>query len=251
MNIGLTSVTFRQKTPEQICTLAQTAHLSCIEWGGDIHCPPDNPQSQNEALSSTLSHRLFVSSYGSYYRLGSSQQPQKDFEVLCDAADRLQAGVIRIWAHRKPFSALEKAEYISCVKEAVLLSDIAQKHGITVCFEYHRGTLTQRAEDALCLMRDIGRENMRLYWQPNPDISHRENLRELEAVLPYVVNIHCFHWIKQQETDLRRPLREGLSEWRDYLLLAKKTVKNVLLEFVMNDSENAFLEDAEALLSIV
>ena len=35
--IGLTSVTFRKLTCEEIIRLAQESGAECIEWGGDVH----------------------------------------------------------------------------------------------------------------------------------------------------------------------------------------------------------------------
>lgn len=35
--IGLTSITFRKLTCEEIIRLAQESRAECIEWGGDVH----------------------------------------------------------------------------------------------------------------------------------------------------------------------------------------------------------------------
>ena len=40
LKTGLTSVTFRRKTQEEIVALAAQAQLDGIEWGGDVHVPP-------------------------------------------------------------------------------------------------------------------------------------------------------------------------------------------------------------------
>ena len=37
---GLTSITFRQLTVEQIVELVQQSGLDGIEWGGDVHVKP-------------------------------------------------------------------------------------------------------------------------------------------------------------------------------------------------------------------
>lgn len=37
---GLVSVTFRQKSVEEIAALTAEAGLSGVEWGGDVHVPP-------------------------------------------------------------------------------------------------------------------------------------------------------------------------------------------------------------------
>ena len=70
MKSGLVSVSFRQKTPLEICALCRKANLSAVEWGGDVHCPPEADAAAIRAM--TLDHGLEVSSYGSYYRVGQS-----------------------------------------------------------------------------------------------------------------------------------------------------------------------------------
>ena len=64
MKTSVTSITFRTKNIQEICTLAQTARLDAIEWGGDIHVPPGDRKSALVALHSTKAHGLLVSAYG-------------------------------------------------------------------------------------------------------------------------------------------------------------------------------------------
>lgn len=247
MKTGLTSISFREKTIERITEITKKANLEVIEWGSDVHCPPDNSDAIKHAADQTLKAGIKVSSYGSYYRLGIT--PLSEFESYCKAAKGLGTDVIRIWAYNKEPQVVTESEYSMCIDQAKAISDIAKKFGITVCFEYHRGTLTLNAKGAKKLIEDIGRANIRLYWQPNPDISHREKCAELEAVLPYVVNIHCFYWLKP---NIRRPLTEGFDEWINYLTIAKKgNVRNILMEFVMNDTDSQLLEDADTLCKLV
>ena len=46
---GLTSVTFRQKTIDEIVALARKAQLDGIEWGGDVHVPAGDVQAARHA----------------------------------------------------------------------------------------------------------------------------------------------------------------------------------------------------------
>lgn len=249
MKQGLTSVTFRNKSISQIAQLVKKAGLSVIEWGGDIHCPPNDFESAKLAVSETQKNGLSVSSYGSYFRLGVNSA--SEFEDICKTAEILCADTVRIWAYNKDHDEVTPQEYDKCVIEARIVSDIAKKYGITVCFEYHRGTLTRSAPFAKKLIEDIARDNIRLYWQPNPEISHDQNCAELESVVEYVVNIHCFHWTWDRK-NVRHPLSEGTDEWNNYLAIAKKgAVKNILIEFVKDDLDCQFEEDAKAIRSFV
>ena len=40
LNTGLVSVTFRDKTPEEIISAVKQCGLEGIEWGGDVHVLP-------------------------------------------------------------------------------------------------------------------------------------------------------------------------------------------------------------------
>ena len=41
---GLVSVSFRPNSPEEILIAMQKAGLTCIEWGSDVHCPPEKAE---------------------------------------------------------------------------------------------------------------------------------------------------------------------------------------------------------------
>ena len=67
-------------------------------------------------------------------------------------------------------------------------------------------------------------------------------------IKPYLSYLHVYYW---DETG-RRPLREGISHWRDYFSLLDKEKKYyALLEFVKGDSIEQFLEDAEVLRELI
>ncbi len=218
MKAGLTSVTFRNKSISQITKLVKESGLSVIEWGGDIHCPPNDKESAKLAFAEIEKAELSVSSYGSYFRLGVNEVCE--FEDICETAKLLHTDTVRIWGYNKDHDDVSQKEYEKCVKDAREISDIAARFGITVCFEYHRNTLTRSATFAKKLIEDIGRENIRLYWQPNPEISHKANCKELEQVLPYVVNIHCFHWTWDGK-NVRHPLSEGEKNGKTILILRR------------------------------
>ena len=91
MRTGLTSVTFRQKSVEEIIALAAQAGLSGIEWGGDVHVAPGDAASAAETARKTREAGLAVLSYGSYYRGGEGE----DFAPILASARALGAPVIR------------------------------------------------------------------------------------------------------------------------------------------------------------
>ena len=66
-NLGLCSVSFRKHTPEEILRAMKDAGLSVIEWGSDVHCPPEKAE---ELAKLQKQYGIACCSYGTYFRLG-------------------------------------------------------------------------------------------------------------------------------------------------------------------------------------
>lgn len=246
MKTGLTSVTFRQKSVEEVIALAAKAGLSGIEWGGDVHVPPGDPAAAAETARKTREAGLSVLSYGSYYRGLEGE----DFRPILASAKALGAPVIRVWAGQKTYEESAPEEFAALAARFRAAAEMAAAEGIRAAFEYHRGTATQTIGGALALLRAADSKNLGCYWQPNPDISHAEQLAEIDALLPYLENIHVFCWTGKNERHL---LSEGADRWRDYLAHIEKSGRShsFILEFVLNDSDEAFFADAETLKALL
>lgn len=237
---GLTSVTFRQFTPEQILLLASSTGLDGIEWGGDVHLPPGQQKAAEALAIQTTAMGLAVLSYGSYYKLGEGM----DFSAVLESAVGLHAPNIRIWAGTKSPSTASEDYRRAAARELHAVCREADRMNITVSLEYHRQTLTQTVESALSLLQEADAPNLRTYWQPNPELSHAENCRELTLLTEWLSNIHVFQW---QGDGTRDPLSSGEADWADYLKIARGKATSCILEFVREDSSDQFREDAAVL----
>ena len=234
MKCGLTSVTFRKLDWRKIIQIARDCGLDGIEWGGDIHVPPGGVARAREVYQATAAATLSVLSYGSYYRLCEGDA----FEPVLATALALQAGTVRVWAGKKNTPLAQATE------DARRIADMAKPHGVTVAFEYHRGTLTETAGSTLALLEAVGRDNVKTYWQPNPELTHEQNLAELAAVLPWLENVHVFHWTAG---GARLPLEDGLSQLQAYMQKINGHAHAAILEFVKNDDPAQCARDAEYL----
>lgn len=243
---GLTSVTFRKKTIDEIVGLAQKARLDGIEWGGDIHVPAGDIKAAQHAAKATAGAGLSVLSYGSYFHGDEGE----DFAPVLESAKALGAPMIRIWAGRFPYEECSPEEFSRCVKAFQNAAGLAAKEGIAIGFEYHRGTLTQTHAGAAALLDAISRENVSCYWQPNPDISLEEQLVEIDTLLPRLSTVHVFYWTGK---NVPHPLSEGLPLWEQYVEHLDKTgaPRSMILEFVEGDSPEAFLRDAATLRQLL
>ena len=52
--LGLCSISFRDKTPEEILIAAKEAGLSFVEWGSDVHAPKDDAEKIAEIVKLQL-----------------------------------------------------------------------------------------------------------------------------------------------------------------------------------------------------
>ncbi len=240
---GLTSVSFREKSVEDIVLLAMQAQLTGIEWGGDIHVPAGEIQRARDVGTLTRAKGLQVLSYGSYYRgtqLG-------DFVPVLETAKALQAPVIRIWAGEKTLEQMGEGEFRELVKNIRLAGNLAEREGIQVALEYHRNTVTETVQGACKLLEEVNHPFVKTYWQPNPELSEREHLEEIEQILPWLIAYHVFHWLPDSSRCL---LEEGYSQWESYCAASYPKEMNYILEFIKEDGEENFFRDANTLHTI-
>ena len=239
MKIGFTTVTFREKNLEELVEIAARSGAASMEWGGDVHVAPGDLETARRAAELTRQAGLEVLSYGSYYR---TDDPEGEgFLPVLESAKALGAKLIRVWAGEKAPGQAEDSYRERVAASARAIADMAKPYGITVAFEYHRNTLTQDAGSALALLEAVGRENVKCYWQPNPDITPEENRAELAKMLPYLCCVHVFHWTG---ANIRHPLAEGEKDWQGYLAeIAGKGQVNCVLEFCKDDDDSQFIAD--------
>lgn len=244
ISTGLVSVTFRQFEPADIVNLVKDAGLDGIEWGGDIHVPHGDIKRAKAVGDQTRDAGLEVLSYGSYYDFDESCVP---FSTVLQTALALDTKHIRIWAGNKGSDVADEKYRAFIVQESRRIVGEASKAGVSISFEFHSGSLTDTTQSAINLTKQISRKKVTLYWQPTVGVSTQENVESLVQVLPYLTNIHAFYW--HPTISDRRLLGDGISDWMQYLPIIQQSHKkhSILLEFVLNDSPEAFLEDAETL----
>ena len=100
----------------------------------------------------------------------------------------------------------------------------------------------------------IGRATARLFAQEGAHIvacgRRAEALaslsEEIRALGNEIAHVHVFAWT---EGNVRHPLSQGEKPWKEYLAALKQTgtTPRLILEFVKDDSETAFFQDAATL----
>ncbi|HAO61285.1 MAG TPA: hypothetical protein DCQ90_04940 [Erysipelotrichaceae bacterium] len=247
MKTGLTSVTFREKSVEEIIALAKEATLDGIEWGGDVHCPAGEIDTAKQIQRLCQEAQLEILSYGSYYK----GQEGEDFLPVLQTALALNAPVIRIWAGRMSPETITEEYFEHLVKNIRDACDAALKENILLGLEYHRRSMTQTKEGAMRLIQAVDRKNLKTYWQPNPELNFDEQIQEIKTISDHLVAMHVFHW---DETNTRYLLeeREGIRKWKKYVACVRRFKDDIplILEFVKEDKAESFMRDAVSLRTI-
>ncbi len=241
---GLVSVSFRAHTPREILCAMRDAGLDYIEWGSDVHAPCLDAARLDELAELMREFGISCCSYGTYFRLG--QTPIDELEHYILAAKRLGTDILRVWCGTKSGADMTKGEIDALLADCRAAADMAQRHGVTVCTECHRGTFTERADDALYLMQAVNSPHFCTYWQPFQWCTAEQNTAYLRALAPYVVYLHVFQWKGEQ----RFPLADGICEWQDYLSLLD-TPHTLLLEFMPDDRLATLDAEAAALRAMI
>ena len=246
MKIGMTSLTFRNESVENVIKYACSAGVSGIEWGvSDLHMPLGNKERAYEIKELSAKNGLEIFSLGSYCRM----LEKEEIDNAVETAIMLGAPVIRVWAgvHSPCENDCEYRQKI--IDNAKYMSTLAGKHNINIGFEYHRGTLTENAESAVDLIKKINRGNVGLYWQPKGMLSPKENRRELLLVTPYLIgNLHVHN---HSDEDGYQPLSLVMNDLRLYYDDIKDMPFNLMIEFVKDGSVESFLSDVKVLKDIL
>ena len=244
LHTGLVSVTFRKYSPLEVIDLVVKAGLEGIEWGGDIHVPPRNRLLAREIGKLTIDAGLAVAAYGSYYRVG--QTDQVPFEAVLETALELDAPTIRVWAGTKNSADAAEEDWARIAADGKRIAELADAAGLTISYEFHDHTLTDQAVSAVRLLKMIKKLNVRSLWQTPLGLSVEECLDGLRRVLGWLGNVHVNCW---NPGYTRLALREGQTDWMQYLQVIQSDSQDryLMLEFVREDSPEAFFEDAQTL----
>jgi 3-dehydroshikimate dehydratase len=242
---GLVSITFRKLAPREIVALVAQAGLAGVEWGGDVHVPHGDLRQARLVRRMTREAGLRIAAYGSYYRVGA--EGTGPFEPILDTAVELGAPLIRVWAGDRASAGAGAPFRARVVRETRRIADLAARASVAVAYEFHPRTLTDTGESARRLLEDVAHDDVGSYWQPPPGASVADNLAGLDAVLPWLRNVHVFTW--HGTTGERMDLADGEAGWMRVLRKAASTGRDhfALVEFVRDDAEEPFLKDAATL----
>ncbi len=248
---GLVSVSFRSLPAEQVVALAINAKLDAIEWGGDVHVPVGDLEAARSVSRISKEAGIRIYAYGSYYRAGGIDAKSPPFEDVLETAVELGAPSIRVWAGGTGSAHASDGDVSRIAEDLARICDLAAARSIAVALEFHDGTLTDNARSARALLQRVHRPNLYTYWQPRHGQSVDENLDDISLLMPYLRDVHVFHWWPDHHT--RHPLADGADRWRSYLSELSRTGRRhtLALEFVRDDQPQQLMEDARTLRALL
>ncbi|NUT53633.1 MAG: xylose isomerase, partial [Saccharothrix sp.] len=136
---------------------------------------------------------------------------------------------------------------VDAIRAAAVAAEAA---GVRVAVEYHPNTLTDALESATRLFAEVGHGSVVPYWQPGAAQDVAEAVEEVRTLLPVLTTAHVFSWGPGGWSDrMTLAAREDL--WLPVLHeLGRDGVdRYALLEFVADDSPEAFRADAATLVA--
>lgn len=246
--LGLCSVTLRRLPVEEVLAVASRAGLSRIEWGADVHAPPDDLARLREVRRLTEQAGLEVASYGSYWRAGTT--PLDELAAVVAGAEALGAPRVRVWAGGTGAEVATDETWSAVVRALREGCRLARDHGVELALEFHPNTLTDSADSTLELLDRVGDPGPRTYWQPRLDEEVGPAVAGLQRLLPFLSGVHVFSWWPGA-TRLRLDARSDLWSAVVELLVAEAPPCDLLLEFVPDDDPELVVADAGTLRDLV
>lgn len=246
MKIGMTSLTFKKEEIQTVFEYAKRANIEGIEWGVcDNHIRLDDEKQISLVKELSDKYNIEIFSLGSYCNMTDFEECKKTLET----AYMLNAPIIRIWAGQKGSLECDDEYFNLIVENSKKMAEMAEKLDITLCFEYHHNTLTDLAESAIRLIKEIDRKNVRLYWQPQFKLSYEENYSSFRKVIPYVFkNIHLNNYSRENGYALLSDIEKELC---GYFEGVNCSDYNFLIEFVKDASVESLVADAETVRKIL
>ena len=248
LKAGLTSVTFREKTPEEVIRLAAQAGLSGIEWASHAHAHQGDIALARDIARMTREAGLEVSSYGSYFLLGSNQ----DITPFLESAKALGTDQMRIWGGDTGSADLTYDQRQAMIEESQRISQKAAQYGVTLSLECHNDSITDTLSSQILCLFEVNRPNFCSYWQADLVLPLEQRLHTLRTLYATgkLTNIHLYWYNLQKEQQLLQVGAEYITNWLS-LLKDDSATRYALIEFVKDGTEENFFLDAKTLLSIV
>lgn len=241
---GLASVTFRNKSIEDVVSIAAKGGVEYIEWGADVHVK--NEDDARKAKQLCDEKNIKISSYGSYYTVGKNDKDE--WEMICRTASLMSASSVRVWLGNKDSQITDENEYLNILSDAKSMCETAEKYNLIICPECHDNTYNNDTDAFLKIRHDIDKDNFRTYFQSRY-FRMDYDLDRIDRTFDFIENVH----VSYRDLNREQRTRKKDKYYIDTLLkkLAEKNFSGIIMiEFVTFSSEKSFLRDIDRLKKV-
>lgn len=246
MILAMTSVTFRGNTIREVFDYAKKTGIEGIEWGiCDNHMQLLSEERAKEINDLSVQYGIKTCSLGSYCYMDNIDE----IINIIETAKMINAPIIRVWAGRKGSNDCSCEEYQEIVTNTIAMAERAKRFGIKIGFEYHGHSLTDTADSAVKLVKDIAGDNVGLYWQPDASLSLEDNIGKLNKIKPCLIgNLHIHNYTPEGGY---MPLSDIEDSMRAYYSDIKDKDYSVMIEFTKDGSFENFADDVYSLKRVI
>jgi hypothetical protein len=251
---GLCSVTFRQKTIEEVISLSTACGIRAIEWGSDIHVPVGDISTAQRVREMCERANVAPASYGTYLRTGIANSKEHLASIM-ETASALGAQNIRVWGGPRGVASadIDNQTWHQAIDELRTTAELAAEKCLKLSLEFHADTLVDTAPAAVKLLRAVNHPALFTKWQPTPGISKQESIEQLEMIQPWLSYIDVFARDKDRK---RHPLSRHMDLWSAVFQRARPAQSwdspvFAMIEFVKDDSQSSLQDDVATLEKIL
>ncbi len=206
--LGLCSVTFREKSVDEVIAICNDCGLEGIEWGGDGHLRAGEERDNIlEVKQKCRDAGLATPGYGSYFDV--LEHGPEQFGPVLETAGLIGADTIRVWPGWVRPEQVTEEQYIKIVDTSRNIAGQAARQGIRVAYEFHDNTCTEGGGNAMKLLGQVDHPNMLSYYQLVRPAETEWNLANLETVYGRLAYIH----VQANDDENNFPLEDYREVW--------------------------------------
>lgn len=248
MNVGLCTISDKERGVEEILELAGEVGYDGVEIWGKDHVAGTEPERIADAAADA---GVEIPTYGSYLRCGS-EGFSADLDDELAISDGLGSDMIRVWAGSQEYGDHDERHWDRVVADLERVAERAADRGLSVTVEKHANTVTNNLEGARELIETVDHEVCGLNYQPGFSIPADELEREAEVLEPFSNQLHLQGTYERTDSE-RAPLSEVYYDLEAVLEPFAKFEGYANVEFVTQDRSyrEAIAADLETVRSLV
>lgn len=186
MMVVFSMVQYPNVPAQDLLPLAKEAGATGIEWDDAAHLHAGHTHEATQAYWDAVHAKLEPVSLASHYTLGNKRDIQELFMPVMDCAFALHASVVRLDPSPTPSSEADYAVFNVAAQELRTICDMANIFDMEIHINCRPGTLTDTPEGVQKLIKMANCRNCKCSWQPDPNVSDQENLKNLQMLKEYL-----------------------------------------------------------------